>query len=39
MLNNVDKLPNIINLLVHSYNPHVRYAAAMAVGIASAGKG
>ena len=38
MLNNLDKLPKIINLLVQSYNPHVRYGAAMALGIASHGR-
>lgn len=38
MLNNLDKLPKIISLLVGSYNPHVRYGAAMALGIASHAK-
>jgi 26S proteasome regulatory subunit N2 len=28
-----------MNLLVMSYNPHVRYGAALALGIACAGKG
>jgi 26S proteasome regulatory subunit N2 len=38
MLNNLDKLPKIISLLVASYNPHVRYGAALALGIASHAK-
>lgn len=38
MLNNLDKLPKIISLLVGSYNPHVRFGAAMALGIASHGR-
>lgn len=38
MLNNLDKLPKIISLLVASYNHHVRYAAALALAIASHAK-
>jgi 26S proteasome regulatory subunit N2 len=34
MLGNLDKLAKIITLLVASYNPHVRYGAGMALGIA-----
>jgi len=32
-----DQLPGVVKLLSESYNPHVRYAAAMALGIACAG--
>merc|ERR1719281_153056 len=32
-----DQLPNVVKLLSESYNPHVRYAAAIAIGIACAG--
>merc|ERR1719331_2531077 len=32
-----DQLPSVVKLLSESYNPHVRYAAAMALGIACAG--
>jgi len=32
-------LPTILNLLIISYNPHVRYGTALALGIAAAGKG
>jgi 26S proteasome regulatory subunit N2 len=38
MVNNLEKLVKIITLLVTSYNAHVRYGAAMALGIASHGK-
>jgi 26S proteasome regulatory subunit N2 len=37
MCNCPDQLPNVVKLLSESYNPHVRYAAAMAIGIACAG--
>ena len=31
--------PSVVSLLAESYNPHVRYGAAMALGIACAGSG
>lgn len=34
-----DQCPAIVSLLAQSYNPHLRYGAAMAVGIACAGSG
>lgn len=34
-----EQVPKIVSLLAESYNPHVRYGAAMAVGIACAGTG
>lgn len=37
MCNVPDQLPGVVKLLAESYNPHVRYAAAMALGIACAG--
>merc|ERR1719277_1274434 len=37
MCNVPDQLPGVLKLLAESYNPHVRYAAAMALGIACAG--
>lgn len=37
MCNVPDQLPSVVKLLAESYNPHVRYAAAMALGIACAG--
>jgi len=37
MCNVPEELPNIVRLLCESYNPHVRYAAAMALGVACAG--
>merc|ERR1712190_402116 len=37
MCNVPDQLPGMVKLLSESYNPHVRYAAAMALGIACAG--
>eukprot|EP00922_Rhytidocystis_sp_ex-Travisia-forbesii_P023669 GHVS01034710.1.p1 GENE.GHVS01034710.1~~GHVS01034710.1.p1 ORF type:complete len:1006 (-),score=143.50 GHVS01034710.1:269-3286(-) len=32
-----EQVPKILNLLAESYNPHVRYAAALAIGISCAG--
>merc|ERR1712050_417327 len=37
MCNVPDQLPGVVKLLAEGYNPHVRYAAAMALGIACAG--
>jgi 26S proteasome regulatory subunit N2 len=37
MCNSPEQLPSVVKLLSESYNPHVRYAAAMAIGIACAG--
>merc|ERR1719420_2685714 len=34
-----DHCPGVVQLLIESYNPHVRYGAAMALGIACAGTG
>ena len=34
-----EQCPRIVSLLAESYNPHVRYGATMAVGIACAGTG
>ncbi|CAG0919675.1 unnamed protein product [Notodromas monacha] len=34
-----DQMPSVVSLLAESYNPHVRYGAAMALGIACAGTG
>ncbi|CAF0707844.1 unnamed protein product [Brachionus calyciflorus] len=34
-----EQCPSIVSLLAESYNPHVRYGAAMALGIACAGTG
>merc|ERR1712216_399688 len=34
-----ERVPELVNLLLESFNPHVRYAACMAVGIAMAGTG
>lgn len=33
-----EQCPKIVALLAESFNPHVRYGAAMAIGIACAGK-
>ena len=38
-INNHSNLPKILNLLVQSYNAHIRYGAALALGISGAGKG
>jgi 26S proteasome regulatory subunit N2 len=32
-----EQCPKIVGLLAESFNPHVRYGAAMAVGLACAG--
>lgn len=37
LLNSPERLPALIELLSESYNPHVRYGAAMAMGIACSG--
>lgn len=37
MLNQYEKVPKIINLLINSYNSQVRFGAAMAIGISCAG--
>jgi len=37
MCNVPEQLPGVVKLLSESYNPHVRYGAAMALGIACAG--
>jgi len=37
MCNEPEQLPPLLKLLAESYNPHVRYAAAMALGICCAG--
>merc|ERR1712126_275829 len=34
-----EQCPGLVSLLIESYNPHVRYGAAMALGIACAGTG
>lgn len=36
MINDYRKVPKVIRLLANSYNPHVRYGAAMALGISCA---
>lgn len=33
-----EQCPKIVGLLAESFNPHVRYGAAMAVGLACAGE-
>jgi 26S proteasome regulatory subunit N2 len=38
MCNDPKQLPKVVKLISESYNPHVRYAAAMAVGLACAGR-
>ena len=37
MLNQPEKVPKIINLLINSYNSQVRFGAALAIGISCAG--
>jgi len=34
-----EQCPSVVSLLAESYNPHVRYGAALAIGIACAGTG
>lgn len=34
-----DRVPQLVKLLLESFNPHVRYASCIAVGIAMAGSG
>lgn len=34
-----EQCPQVVSLLSESYNPHVRFGAAMALGIACAGTG
>merc|ERR1740131_868090 len=34
-----DQVPSMVSLLSESYNPHVRYGAALALGISCAGTG
>jgi len=34
-----ERLPEILNLLSESYNPHVRYGVAMALGLGCSGTG
>ena len=36
---NQDMLPGLVKYLAESYNPHLRYGAALAVGIGCAGSG
>lgn len=38
-IRNPEQCPSVVSLLAESYNPHVRYGAAMALGIACAGTG
>ena len=39
MLRVPDQVPRLVSLLAESYNPHVRYGACMAIGVACAGTG
>jgi len=39
LMNVPEQCPKIVSLLAESFNPHVRYGAAMAVGLACAGSG
>ncbi|PIN11261.1 26S proteasome regulatory complex, subunit RPN2/PSMD1 [Handroanthus impetiginosus] len=39
LYNDPEQTPRIVSLLSESYNPHVRYGAALAVGISCAGTG
>lgn len=39
LLRTPEQCPSVVSLLSESYNPHVRYGAAMALGICCAGTG
>lgn len=39
LMNSPEQCPRIVALLAESFNPHMRYGAAMAVGLACAGSG
>ena len=39
LFHNPEQCPSVVSLLSESYNPHVRYGAAMALGVACAGQG
>eukprot|EP00954_Amorphochlora_amoebiformis_P010347 808389-Amorphochlora_amoeboformis.AAC.1 len=39
LCNDPQKVPTIVSLLAEGFNPHVRYGAALAVGISCAGSG
>mmetsp|Transcript_28178 Transcript_28178/g.87184 ORF Transcript_28178/g.87184 Transcript_28178/m.87184 type:complete len:682 (-) Transcript_28178:2-2047(-) len=39
LFRNPDKVPTLVALLAESFNPHVRYGACLAIGIACAGSG
>jgi len=39
MFRQPEQVPRLVSLLAESYNPHVRYGAALALGIACAGTG
>jgi 26S proteasome regulatory subunit N2 len=39
LLRTPKQVPRVVQLLAESYNPHVRYGAAMALGISCAGTG
>ena len=38
LFHNPEQCPSVVSLLSESYNPHVRYGAAMALGVACAGQ-
>ena len=37
LFNSAEQCPNVVSLLAESYNSHVRYGAALALGICCAG--
>ena len=39
LFRNPEQCPSVVSLLSESYNPHVRYGAAMALGVACSGTG